>query len=151
SGEYPTPPTKVPYFSELFREAATSLGYHPYPVPAATISKLYTNPDGVTRAGCTYCGFCENFGCMIGAKSQPTNTLLPVINKHKNVSIRSNATVRRVVHDPAASQNKARGVSYVDANGQEFFQPAQLVFLASWTLNNTRLLLLSEIGEPYDP
>ena len=32
----------------------------------------------------------------------------------------------------------------------EFFQPADLVFLASWTLNNTRLLLLSQIGEPYD-
>ncbi len=26
-----------------------------------------------------------------------------------------------------------------------------LVFLASWTLNNTRLLLLSGIGDPYDP
>ena len=25
------------------------------------------------------------------------------------------------------------------------------MFLASWTLNNTRLLLLSRIGEPYDP
>jgi choline dehydrogenase-like flavoprotein len=49
SAEYPTPATKVPCFSELFRQAANSLGYHPYPVPGATISQLYTNPDGVTR------------------------------------------------------------------------------------------------------
>jgi gluconate 2-dehydrogenase alpha chain len=77
SAEYPTPPTKIPYFSAMFRDAAISLGYHPYPNPAATASQVYTNPDGVTRAGCTYCGFCERFGCMIGAKAQPTNTLLP--------------------------------------------------------------------------
>jgi len=151
SAEYPTPPTKVPYFSELFRQAVNSLGHHPYPVPAATTSTLYTNPDGITRPGCTYCGFCETFGCMIGAKSQPTNTLLPIINKRKNVSIRTGATVLRIVHDSSLNRGKSRGVTYVDSNGQEFFQPAELIFLASWTLNNTRLLLLSKIGEAYDP
>ena len=151
SAEYPTPPTKVPYFSELFRRAADSLGYHPYPVPAATTSTLYTNPDGVTRPGCTYCGFCETFGCMIGAKSQPTNTLLPVIAKQKSVSIRSGASVRRILWYSNPRSTKATGVTYVDSASQEFFQPARLVFLASWTLNNTRLLLLSKIGEPYDP
>jgi gluconate 2-dehydrogenase alpha chain len=52
------------------------------------------------------------------------------------------------VHD---GNKKARGVSYVDASGQECFQPAELVFLGSWTFSNTRLLLLSGIGEPYDP
>jgi gluconate 2-dehydrogenase alpha chain len=151
SSEYPTPPTKVPYFSELFRQAANSVGYHPYPIPGATISQPYTNPDGVTRPGCTYCGFCETYGCMIGAKAQPTNTLLPLIAKRKNVSIRTGATVRRIVQDTSRKNGKARGVSYVDATGQEFFQPAELIFLASWTLNNTRLLFLSSIGEPYDP
>ena len=151
SAEYPTPPTKVPYFSELFRQGAESLGYHPYPVPAATISQLYTNPDGITRPPCTYCGFCETFGCMIGAKSQPTNTLLPVINKRKNVSIRPNTNVRRIVHDSSSDRITAHGVTFVDSHGQEFFQPASLVFLASWTLNNTRLLLLSKLGAPYDP
>lgn len=151
SAEYPTPPTKVPYFSELFRRAADSLGYHPYPVPAATTSTLYTNLDGVTRPGCTYCGFCETFGCMIGAKSQPTNTLLPVIAKQKSVSIRSGASVRRILWYSNPRNTKATGVTYVDSVGQEFLQPARLVFLASWTLNNTRLLLLSKIGEPYDP
>jgi gluconate 2-dehydrogenase alpha chain len=151
SAEYPTPPTKVPYFSAMFAESTKSLGYHPYPVPAATTSRAYTNPDGVSRAGCTYCGYCETFGCMIGAKSQPTNTLLPVIAKRKNVSIRTGAWVRRVVRDASENRGRARGVTYIDANGQEVFQPAELIFLASWTLNNTRLLLLSGIGEAYDP
>jgi gluconate 2-dehydrogenase alpha chain len=151
SSEYPLPPTKIPYFSSLFGNAAKSLGYHPYPSPAATLSAPYTNPDGVSRPGCTYCGFCERFGCMIGAKAQPTNTLLPVIAKHKNVSVRTGAWVRRIVFDRTPKGGKARGVSYVNAAGEEVFQPADLVILASWTLNNTKLLLLSGIGEPYDP
>jgi gluconate 2-dehydrogenase alpha chain len=46
---------------------------------------------------------------------------------------------------------KAEGVSYVDYGGNETFQPADVVILASWTLNNARLLLLSGIGERYNP
>jgi gluconate 2-dehydrogenase alpha chain len=151
SSEYPLPPTKIPYFSALFEEATRRLGYHPYPSPAATLSAPYVNPDGVARPGCTYCGFCERYGCMIGAKAQPTNTLMPIIAKHKNVSVRNRAWVRRVVLDKTGQNSKARGVTYVDASGQEFFQPADLVVLASWTLNNTRLLLLSGAGAPYNP
>ena len=149
SEEYPTPPTKMPYFSALFRDAAKSLGYHPYPAPSANISQTYTNPDGISRGGCTYCGFCGRFGCMVGAKAQPTNLLLPIIQKRKNVSLRTGAWVRRVLFE-ARPKSVARGVTYVDASGEEVFQPASLVFLASWTFNNTRLLLLSGIGEPYD-
>ncbi len=52
SAEYPTPPTKIPYFSTLFAEAGRKLGYHPYPTPAATTSQPYTNPDGISRSGC---------------------------------------------------------------------------------------------------
>jgi gluconate 2-dehydrogenase alpha chain len=150
SSEYPLPPTKIPYFSVLFDDATKKLGYHPYPSPAATLSAPYVNPDGVARPGCTYCGFCERYGCMIGAKAQPTNTLMPVIAKHKSVSVRNGAWVRRIVFDKTGRNAKSRGVTYVDS-GQEFFQPADLVVLASWTLNNTRLLLLSGVGEPYSP
>ena len=149
SEEYPTPPTKVPYIAALFRDAVKSLGYHPYSSPSATISQSYTNPDGIQRGACTYCGFCGRFGCMVGAKAQPTNLLLPIIQKRKNITLRAGAWVRRILFDSGA-KSKARGVTYIDASGEELFQPASLVFLSSWTFNNTRLLLLSGIGEPYD-
>jgi gluconate 2-dehydrogenase alpha chain len=145
--EYPTPPMKMPHLAALFRDATESLGYHPFPLPAATTSVAYTNPDGVARAGCSYCGYCERFGCMIGAKAQPTNTLMPVLVHRPNFELRTGAWVRRI----AVEGGHARGIRYVDSKGEEIFQPADLVFLASWTLNNTRLLLLSQIGEPYDP
>jgi gluconate 2-dehydrogenase alpha chain len=145
--EYPTPPMKMPHLAALFRGAAQTLGYHPFPLPAATTSVAYTNPDGVARAGCSYCGYCERFGCMIGAKAQPTNTLMPVLAHQSNFELRTGAWVRRVI----VEGGRVRGVRYMDSRGEEIFQPADLVFLASWTLNNTRLLLLSGIGEPYDP
>jgi gluconate 2-dehydrogenase alpha chain len=144
---YPTPPMKLGYFPALFLEAARGAGYHPYPMPSANLSRAYRNPDGVVRPGCQYCGFCERFGCMVGAKAQPTNTLMPVIAKQKIVALQNGATVRRVRHEGG----RAVGVEYVDAKGEEFFQPADVVVLSSWTLNNTRLLLLSKIGTPYDP
>ena len=147
SAEYPTPPLKMGYFPSMFVAAARSLGYHPAPTPSANISTPYRNPDGIVRPACQYCGYCQRFGCMVGAKAQPTNTLLPVIARQKSVSIRTGTDVRRVLH----KGGKVTGVSYRDAAGEEIVQPAGLVMLASWTLNNTRLLLLSKIGEPYDP
>ncbi len=147
SEEFPTPPMKMPYLAALFKDATERLGYHPYPLPAATTSQAYRNPDGVSRAGCAYCGYCERFGCMIGAKSQPTNTLLPVLRGRKNFDLRTHCWVRRI----QSEAGRATGVVYVDAQGAEVFQAAGMVFLCSWTLNNSRLLLLSKIGHPYDP
>jgi gluconate 2-dehydrogenase alpha chain len=131
----------------LFEEATKKLGYHPYPLPSANLSKDYRNPDGVSRLACAYCGYCERFGCMVGAKSQPSNTLIPVLQRHKNFELRTGCWVRRVVH----KDGKAIGVQYTDAMGEEYFQPADVVVLSSFTLNNVRLLLLANIGTPYDP
>jgi gluconate 2-dehydrogenase alpha chain len=84
---------------------------------------------------------------MIGAKAQPTNTLLPLLVKRDQFTLRPGCLVRRVVY----RDGKAEGVNYVDHEGNEAFQAADVVIVASWTLNNARLLLLSGIGERYDP
>ncbi len=42
-------------------------------------------------------------------------------------------------------------MTYVDAAGAEMFQPAEIVVLCAFGINNVRLLLLSGIGQPYDP
>jgi gluconate 2-dehydrogenase alpha chain len=145
--EYPTPPLKQSYLNMLFAEGAKKLGYHPYPLPAANLSQAYKNPDGISRSGCAYCGYCERFGCMIGAKAQPSNTLMPVLSRHKNFQIQTGTWVRRIIHE----NGRATGLHYTDAAGEDYFQPANIVVLASWTLNNVRLLYLSKLGTPYDP
>jgi gluconate 2-dehydrogenase alpha chain len=135
------------YAETSFHKTATELGYHPYPLPASNLSRTYTNPDGVSRAGCVYCGYCPSFGCMIGAKAQPRNTLLRMLRKRSNFTLRNNCCVRRVVH----RSGKAAGVMYMDESEEETLQPADIVILAAWTPQNTRFLTLSGIGHQYDP
>jgi len=147
SHEYPNPPHKRTYTMNLWEKAVRELGYYPYPRPAATLSVSYTNPDGISRPGCSNCDFCSLFGCMIEAKAQPTNTLLPLVRDRENFELRNHCWVRRVLH----RDGKAEGVAYMDPNGEEVEQPAGLVVLSSWTLNNTKLLLHSNIGDRYDP
>jgi gluconate 2-dehydrogenase alpha chain len=144
--EYPLPPLKKSHLSVLFEAGARKVGYRPHTAPAANLSETYKNPDGITRPGCAYCGYCERFGCMIGAKSQPSNTLMPILQRRKNFELRTGYWVRRIVH----KDGKATGVQIVDAQGRETFQPASIVVLATFTLNNVRLLYLSKIGTPYD-
>jgi gluconate 2-dehydrogenase alpha chain len=146
SVEFPNPPHPMPYMPRLFEKAAHDLGYHPFPMPSSTLSQAYTTPDGVSGAPCMYCGRCSLYGCMVGAKASPNSRLLPLLQR-KNMKIRTGAQVRRVVH----RDGKAIGVSYVDEAGQEFMQPADAVVLAAWALNNARLLMLSGIGQQYDP
>jgi gluconate 2-dehydrogenase alpha chain len=147
SREYPNPPMKEPYGSALFRKAAGSLGYHPFPSPSANMSRPYTNPEGVSLNTCTFCGFCERFGCEHFAKSSPQTALLPVLLKDPRFELRTGCQVLRI----ESSGNRVTGVTYADAQGREMEQPARLVVLAAYALNNVRLMLLSRIGRPYDP
>lgn len=124
------------------------MGYHPYVQPSANLSENYTNPDGISRVACQYCGFCERFGCEYGAKAEPGVTVLPVAKATGNFEVRPHSEVRRILY----SNGKATGVLYTDlTTGEEFEQSADVVVLSGYVFTNVRLLLLSGIGRPYDP
>jgi gluconate 2-dehydrogenase alpha chain len=147
--EYPNPPMKELYFGAIFRKGAESLGYHPYPQPSSNLSRPYVNPLGVQLQQCIFCGFCERFACPHYAKASPQTTILPVLLKNPNYELRTNCQVQRINLD--STGKKATGVTYVDDAGGEFEQPAEIVFITAYPLNNVRTLLLSGIGKPYDP
>ncbi len=149
SRPYPTPPMKQGYGHSLFAEAARQLGYKPFPQPSGNLSQSYTNPLGVTLGQCTYCGFCEWFGCANYSKASPQTTILPVLLRKSNFEARTLSEVVRINLD--RSGKWATGVTYVDSSGAEFEQPADLVILCAFQLFNVQLLLLSGIGTPYDP
>jgi gluconate 2-dehydrogenase alpha chain len=147
SREYPTPPMKSAEAPTVFRDAANKAGYHAFPEPSANLSEYYKNPDGIARAACNFCGFCARYACEVSAKASPESTVLPIAQRSKRFELRTDAYVTSIEHDAS----KATGVRYVDAAGLEHFQPAHTVILAAYVFNNTRLLLLSKIGRPYDP
>ncbi|QCR32668.1 GMC family oxidoreductase [Lysinibacillus sp. SGAir0095] len=148
SNKFPTPPMKVTPITGLFKEACANLGYKPFSQPSANLSEAYTNPDGIARAACQYCGFCERFGCEYGAKADPVVTVLPVAESSGKFDLRTNSNVVEILHEG----NRATGVRFIDTqSGEEFIQPAEVVAVTSYVLNNVRLLLQSNIGKPYDP
>jgi gluconate 2-dehydrogenase alpha chain len=149
SREYPMPPMKEPYFGVLFRNGAESLGYHPYPQPSSNMSECYTNPEGLKLNQCTFCGFCERYACEHFAKGSPQTVILPLLLNRSKYELRTNCQVQRINLD--STRKKATGVTYVDAGGVEYEQPADLVLITAFPLNNVRMLLLSGIGKPYDP
>lgn len=149
SRDYPTPPQKEPYGSAIFRKAAANMGYHPYTQPSSNLSQPYTNPEGLRMSTCMFCGYCERFGCEHYAKSSPQTILLPLLMKEKNFTLRTQCQVLKINLDD--TRKKATGVTYVDAAGREVVQPAKLVIVGMFALNNVRMLLLSGIGAPYDP
>ena len=149
SRPYPTPAQKQPFSHTLFAKAARELGYKPFPQPSGNLSQAYKNPLGLQMGPCTYCGFCEWFGCGNYSKASPQTTILPHLIRKSNFTARDNSEVIRI--DLDRSGKRATGVTFVDTSGVEWEQPADLVILAAYTMFNVQMLLHSKIGAPYDP
>jgi gluconate 2-dehydrogenase alpha chain len=149
SRDYPNPPMEMTYGPVLFEKAAKEMGLNPFPAPSANMSRAYTNPLGVQLGPCTYCGFCEKFGCGNYSKASPQTTILPVLMRKKNFTLKTESEVIKINLD--SSGKKAVSVTYVDARGDEYEQPADLIILTAFVLHNVHLLLVSGIGTRYDP
>ena len=146
---YPTPPMTQGYAQSLFTRVASERGLHPFPRPSANLSTAYTNTYGCSMAPCTYCGFCERFGCANYSKASPQTCVLPALVREPTFEARTDSEVTRINLTPDGKH--ATGVTYVDPQGNEWEQPADLVLLCAYSLFNVRMLLLSGIGKPYDP
>ncbi|MCU5774083.1 GMC family oxidoreductase [Erwiniaceae bacterium BAC15a-03b] len=149
SSEYPLPPLEGMRLTDLFRDAAKSLGQKPFMVPAGQASRAYVNPLGVRMGPCTYCGYCLYYGCGNFSKSSPNACVIPALMQRENFTVLTDSAVVRV--NKAADGKTATGVTYIDRNQQQWEQPADMVILSAFQMQNVRLLLLSKIGQPYDP
>ena len=149
SSAYPNPPMKASPPLQRFRETAAAMGYHPFQMPSANVTQAYENPYGAQLHPCTYCGFCERFGCGYFAKADPIICIYDIVKDHENFELRMNAHVLRV--EKSADGKTATGVTYIDADGQEVFQPADTICLNAYGLWNVHLMLVSGLGVPYNP
>ena len=148
--DYPLPPLTPLLANEMFKKAAQDNGYHPFPRPSANASRAYTNPDGSRFGACQYCGHCQRFGCEANAKGSPHMTVIPIAMRSPNFELRTNTWVTKVLKHP--SGKRVTGVTYTNIlNGEEFEQPASIVLLTAYAINNVHLMLLSGIGQAYDP
>lgn len=150
SSNYPNKPIKTAVGPQMFADAAKSLGYHPFPTPTATSSAAYVNPEGITLGACEYCGHCNRTACESNAKASPNVNIMPVLRTEPKFELRTRAFVSKLVYDKPA--RRITGVIYTDMKtGDEYEQPASVVILSSFVFGNTQQLLLSGIGDAYDP
>ncbi|GAB5499570.1 MAG: GMC family oxidoreductase [Pseudohongiellaceae bacterium] len=133
--EYPMRPLRASPFTDLMGEAARRLDWNPFQGPAAITTELY---DG--RPPCQYHGFCNKGGCHVQAKSSTAFTTIPKAVETGNLDVVTFARVTNIVTD---NDGKVTGVDYVRGN-ETFFQPADVVLLASYAYENVRLLLMSK-------
>jgi len=134
--EYPLPPLLEDQAAVLFDAAGRKLGYHPFSTPRAIISQPYQG-----RPGCTYCGFCQAFGCHVGAKSSILVTKLPEADATGNFKLLTGATCYRINSD---NSGKVTGVAYWGPDGSDNTIEAEIVIVTTFIYDNTRLLLLSK-------
>ena len=134
--EYPLKPLLTDQVGVNFEAAARKLGLHPFSTPHAILSEPYKD-----RPGCTYCGFCQAFGCHVGAKSSILVTKLPEADATGNFKLITGALCYRVNSD---NSGKVTGVSYYGVDRSDNTIEADLVILAPFIYDNVRLLLLSK-------
>ena len=137
--EYPMPPLRGTGFTDMMADAARRRRWNPFPGPAAINSRNYES-----RPGCGYHGYCNRGGCHIQSKGSTAVTTIPKAQATGRFSVVTEATVTRIEVD---NQGRATGVTYL-RQGSEYFQPADVVLLASYVYENVRLLLLST-SKPY--
>ena len=77
-------------------------------------------------------------------------SVIPIAMRNPNFELRTNSWVTKVLKD--SDGKRVTGVTYTNVlNGEEFEQPAGMVLLCAYAINNVHLMLLSGIGAPYDP
>jgi choline dehydrogenase-like flavoprotein len=133
--QLPMPPHRMNWHAQVLARGARKLGAKPFAPPIAINSTDY---DG--RPACCYCGWCGS-GCPTGAKATASETYLAEAEQ-RGARVISEGFVHRVNYD--AKSGRVTGVSYLDANRNEYRVDAKLVVLAGHALETPRLLLLSE-------
>src|ERR1700710_413183 len=127
------PPLPLGKSGKRFGEAMNKLGWHWWP---SDTSVATTEWDG--RAPCINLGHCTP-ACAQGAKASTDITYWPHAIR-AGVELRTNCRVREVL---TGADGMATGVIYYDADGNEQFQPAEVVVLACNGVGTARLLLNS--------
>jgi len=132
------PPMALNCAETSFTAACKSLGWSSTHRRLAQLTRVHNG-----RPPCHYCGNCVN-GCEVGAMFNPIAVTLPPALKTGNLESRTDSVVARVRMN---RKNRAQGVTYVERHTMKSVDvDARYVILAASTLENTRLLLLSEKG-----
>jgi choline dehydrogenase-like flavoprotein len=132
---YPNPPFEFSYANKILKRGLDKLGIRLWPAPRAILSRPY---DG--RPACVGAGTCSS-GCLTKAKSSVDVTYIPKAEATGRVQVRTESVVIRIEVD---ARGKAKSVIYVDKDGLEHEQEAEVIIVSAGAVQSPRLLLASK-------
>jgi choline dehydrogenase-like flavoprotein len=132
---YPHGPHPIAGAASVAWKGALDCGIEMRVGPVAITNGVFGN-----RPHCIYRGFCLQ-GCKVNAKASPLITHLPDAIEY-GVEVRANSMATRVEVDETSG--RCTGVTYIDPDGIERFQPADAVAVCGYAIETPRLLLNSK-------
>jgi choline dehydrogenase-like flavoprotein len=132
----PLPALPIGPVGLLVARAHARLGWHWWPQSNAILSAPFEG-----RHACVQRGTCGS-GCNEGAKGSTDQTHWPHVVA-RGGRVLTGARVRRIVTD---SRGLASGAEWVDRDGRDHFQTADVVLCAANAIGSARLLLASAEG-----
>jgi choline dehydrogenase-like flavoprotein len=133
----PLPPLPIGEAGLRVARAHARLGWHWWPEPNAILSDDY---DG--RHRCVQRGSCGS-GCNEGAKASTDVTHWPRVIANGGRLV-TGAVVKQIVLD---ARGRALGAEWIDREGNEHLQTADVTICAANAIGTARLLLLSSSGQ----
>ncbi len=133
----PLPPVPLGRAGRLGARALNELGYHWWPGTNAIATREYRNLHACAQH--TACAL----GCPTGAKASPDRTHWPALVK-AGVRLVTGARVRELL--TTRRGHLVDGALYVDEDGREQVQRAQVVILCANAMGTPRILLASNGG-----
>ena len=136
SGPFPMPAHPFSYFErEIFGPALKQLGIVGHSMPFAVNSESYRN-----RSGCQACRAC--IFCPSGARYSPDRVQVPILDKHPNVTILENTSLRTLEAGPKGDRIVAAHAVRVKDRTPLVVQADHFV-LAMGGIETPRMLMLS--------
>jgi choline dehydrogenase-like flavoprotein len=137
---YPMPPHPLGKVGRRAAEGMNKLGWHWWPGTNAIASYKHK-----TLEPCARWGTCE-FGCPEGAKASFDLIYLPQALR-LGAQLVTGARVSKLL---TGARGLVEGVTWIDREGNEHFQPARTVVLCANGIGSARLLLLSATSQHPD-
>jgi choline dehydrogenase-like flavoprotein/predicted dehydrogenase len=132
-GPFPHPPIPHAPGMAALVDAIARQGLHPAPLPLGLI-----RPG--ERDGCILCNTCNSFPCRLHAKSDADVCAIRPATARPNVTLWTNAYVRRLLTDPSGRRIEA---VEVERHGETMIVGAPLVVVSCGAVNSAALLLRS--------
>ena len=142
SKEYPFPPVAhAPRIQEL-SDGMEKLGLHPFHMPMGIALIEDDQGHATPQSRCIRCDRVDGYPCMVGAKADSEWAVVrPALAAHPNLTLLTQATVRKLVTDPAGRTVTGVVTDMPDGSTQTFI--GDIVVLSAGAILSAVMLLQS--------